>query len=82
MARSVRDLRLALSLMEGPDGSAPYAVALPAAGHTRGGGRLRTGWTTSAFGPVGQQVAATVAAAATALAEFGHDVRDPPLKAV
>ncbi|MET8725520.1 amidase [Streptomyces misionensis] len=76
MARSVRDLRLALSLMEGPDGSDPYAVALPAAAGTRGGGRLRIGWSAAAFGAVDQQVAATVAAAATALTEYGHDVRE------
>lgn len=79
MARSVRDLRLALSLMEGPDGSDPYAVALPAADRTRGKGRLRIGWTASAFGPVDRQVAATVAAAATALTELGHDVRESEL---
>ncbi|MFC6880713.1 MULTISPECIES: amidase [Actinomadura] len=79
MARSVRDLRLALSLMEGPDGSDPYAVALPTAGRTRARHRLRIGWTTAAFGPVSQQVAATVAAAATALTELGHDVREAEL---
>ncbi len=31
MARSVRDLRLTLRLLEGPDGRDPYAVALPRA---------------------------------------------------
>ncbi|MCK7621722.1 amidase [Streptomyces sp. RS10V-4] len=41
MAHSVRDLRLALSLMEGPEGSDPYAVALPAADRTRRRARLR-----------------------------------------
>ncbi len=79
MARSVRDLRLALSLMEGPDGSDPYAVALPAADRPLGRGRLRIGWTASAFGAADQQVAATVAAAATALTELGHDVREDEL---
>ncbi|GAA2067301.1 amidase [Streptomyces albiaxialis] len=79
MARSVRDLRLALSLMEGPDGHDPYAVARPSADRTRGGDRLRIGWTTAAFGTVDRQVAATVAAAATALAELGHDVRESEL---
>jgi aspartyl-tRNA(Asn)/glutamyl-tRNA(Gln) amidotransferase subunit A len=75
MARSVRDLRLALSLLEGPDGVDPYAVARPAA---RAGGdpdrRLRVGWTVDAFGPIDPEVAATVEAAAAALADAGLDV--------
>lgn len=72
MARSVRDLRLALSLLEGPDGLDPYAVALPAA--ARRGGPVRIGWTTDAFGPIDPEVAATVAAAATALSGLGFPV--------
>ncbi|GCD42446.1 amidase family protein [Streptomyces paromomycinus] len=42
-------------------------------------GRLRIGWSAAAFGAVGPQVAATVAAAATALAELGHEVRESEL---
>lgn len=76
MVRSVRDLRLALSLMEGADGFDPYTVVPPAAQPTRGAGRLRIGWTTGAFGTVDQEVAATVAAAATTLADLGHDVQE------
>jgi len=71
MARSVRDLRLALTLIEGPDDLDPNAVALP----TAEPGRLtRVGWTTDAFGPVDAEVAATVASAAAALADLGLDV--------
>ncbi|MBB4687934.1 Asp-tRNA(Asn)/Glu-tRNA(Gln) amidotransferase A subunit family amidase [Amycolatopsis jiangsuensis] len=76
LARSVRDLRLALSLLEGPDGADPYAVALPAA---RPVARPRIGWVTDAFGPIDPEVAATVAAAATALADLGYDVEQVEL---
>lgn len=69
MARSVRDLRLALTLLEGPDGHDPYAVALPAAGAPATPARV--GWTADAFGPVDPDVAATVAAAAQALEDLG-----------
>jgi Asp-tRNA(Asn)/Glu-tRNA(Gln) amidotransferase A subunit family amidase len=74
-ARSVRDLRRALSLLEGPDGLDPYAVARPAA--PPGGDpdrRLRVGWTVDAFGPIDAEVAARVEAAAAALADAGLDV--------
>ena len=71
MARSVRDLRLAVTLTEGPDGQDPYAVAVPDPGTRR---ITRVGWTTAAFGPVDPQVAAAVAAAADALADLGFDV--------
>jgi len=68
MARSVRDLRLALRLIEGPDGIDPYAVARPAAPP---GPPTRAGWTSDAFGPVDQDVAATVVAASAALSDLG-----------
>jgi len=68
MARSVRDLRVALRLVEGPDGIDPYAVARPAA---RSGPPTRVGWTSDAFGPVDQDVAATVVAAGAALSDLG-----------
>ncbi|GAA3555630.1 amidase [Amycolatopsis ultiminotia] len=76
MARSVRDLRLALSLLEGPDGADPYAIAVPGA---RPAARPRIGWTTDAFGPIDPEVAATVAAAATALTDLGFDVEQVEL---
>ncbi|MEU0877028.1 amidase [Lentzea sp. NPDC005914] len=71
MARSVRDLRLALSLVEGPDGRDPYAAALSAA---RPGGPARIGWTTDAFGPIDPEVADAVASAAVALSDLGLQV--------
>ena len=75
MARSVRDLRLALRLLQGPDGLDPYAVALPCAIP----GRLtRIGWTSMAFGPVAPDVAATIASAAAALADLGLHVEQVP----
>jgi len=75
MARSVRDLQLALRLLEGPDGLDPYAVALPRA---RPGGLTRIGWTSTAFGPVDPDVAATVAAAAAALGDLDLKVEQVP----
>jgi len=76
MARSVRDLRLALTLLEGPDGLDPYAVALPAGEPS---GLVRVGWTTAAFGPVDPDVASAVASAAEALADLGLDVEQVAL---
>jgi len=76
MARSVRDLRLALTLLEGPDGLDPYAVALPAG---EPGRLVRVGWTTKAFGPVDPEVASTVASAAEALTDLGVDVQQVAL---
>ncbi len=78
MARSVRDLRLALSLMEGPDGLDPYATALPPP-PIRTPETVRVGWTTDAFGPVDPEVAATVTAAAAGLADLGLEVGEAPL---
>jgi len=76
MARSVRDLRLALTLLEGPDGLDPYAAALPAGEPS---GLVRVGWTTAAFGPVDPDVASAVASAAEALADLGLDVQQVAL---
>ncbi len=76
MARSVRDLRLALTLLQGPDGLDPYAVALPAG---KPSGLVRVGWTSEAFGPVDPDVAAAVASAAEALADLGLDVEQVAL---
>jgi len=76
MARSVRDLRLALSLLEGPDGVDPYAIATPGPG---GPAPSRVGWNVDAFGPIDPDVAATVAAAAAALADLGLRVEQLPI---
>lgn len=83
LARSVRDLRLALSLIEGPDGVDPYAVALPPPGPPAAGpgDPLRVGWSAAAFGPVDPDVAATVSAAADALTDLGLDVEQVDLPA-
>lgn len=75
MARSVRDLRLTLRLLEGPDGLDPYAIALPPA---ISGNLTRIGWTSTAFGPVDPDVAATVTSAAAALAALGLHVEQVP----
>jgi len=76
MARSVRDLRLALTLLQGPDGLDPYAVALPVGEPS---GLVRVGWTTDSFGPVDPDVASAVASAAEALADLGLDVQQVAL---
>ena len=76
MARSVRDLRLALSLIEGPDGRDPHAVDLPT---DRPGRITRIGWTTDAFGPIDPEVAATVTAAVEALSGLGFQVEQVDL---
>lgn len=74
MARTVRDIRRALSVLAGPDGADPHVVAAPAGCGTRLG-PLRVGWLTEPeFGPVDTQVAGAVAAAAAALAGAGAEV--------
>lgn len=87
MARSVRDVSLAYSLMAGPDGAdafsssvGPFNVGLsflPAQ-------PLRVGWLVEpGFGPIDAEVAATVKAAAEAFKSLGHvvePVRIPALE--
>lgn len=66
MARSVRDIALALSVLSGPDGIDGYAVRPPAT--VDRAGVLRVGWLVRpGFGPIDPDVAATVTAAARAL---------------
>jgi len=67
---------LVLTLLEGPDGLDPYAVALPAG---KPSALVRVGWTTEAFGPVDPDVASAVASAAEALADLGLDVQQVAL---
>lgn len=67
LARSVRDLKLALSVLEGPDGLDPYATGLTTI-PLSGTDCIRVGWNTEAFGPIDPDVSHTVAAAADALA--------------
>jgi aspartyl-tRNA(Asn)/glutamyl-tRNA(Gln) amidotransferase subunit A len=87
MARSVRDLALALSQLAGPDGQDAFATST--APVDAGVGRLpdrqlRVGWMVGpGFGPVDPEVAATVKAAAEALRHLGvsvEDVRIPALE--
>ncbi|WP_298380615.1 amidase [uncultured Bradyrhizobium sp.] len=75
MARSVRDLALALSQLAGPDGHDAFATSTSSfdAGIGRAPDRqLRVGWMVGpGFGPVDREVTATVNAAADALARTG-----------
>lgn len=87
MARSIRDLALAFSQLSGPDGHDAFSTS--AAQFDAGVGRqpyrqLRVGWMVEpGFGPVDPEVAATVKAAAEALATLGihvEQVRIPALE--
>ncbi|CAM3261200.1 MULTISPECIES: amidase [Methylobacterium] len=87
MARSIRDLALAFSLLSGPDGEDGYAsrtVAADAGLGTAPGRPLRVGWLVEpGFGPIDPEVAATVRAAAEALKGAGcvvEAVRIPALE--
>ncbi|MCU1282154.1 MAG: glutamyl-tRNA(Gln) amidotransferase subunit [bacterium] len=78
MARSVRDLSMALSLLSGPDGVDGYAIHAPdarAADAPQPGRPVRVGWMTEPeFGPVDPDVTNAVAAAANALGSLGCEV--------
>jgi len=88
MARSVRDVALAYSLMAGPDGADGFSISSP--GLDTGVGmksthQLRVGWLASPgfFGPTDPEVIATVKAAARALSNTGchvEEVRLPVLE--
>jgi aspartyl-tRNA(Asn)/glutamyl-tRNA(Gln) amidotransferase subunit A len=75
MARTVRDIGLALRLMSGPDGADPYCVpvespAIPLSADAPL--KLRVGWhADGAFSPVDPEVAAVVEKAAVALQSAG-----------
>jgi len=75
MARSVRDIALAFAQLVGPDGKDAFAtstVPFDAAVGKHTARPLRVGWMVGpGFGPVDPEVAATVKAAANALAEIG-----------
>ncbi|OPF81750.1 amidase [Streptomyces antioxidans] len=88
MARSVRDIGVALGVLAGPDGvdgyvrHHPHPADLPGPGDLGPGdvAGLRVGWATEpAFGPVDREVAATVTAAADALRTLGCAVEPAPL---
>ncbi|WP_435603757.1 amidase [Streptomyces sp. bgisy130] len=87
MARSVRDIEAAYAVLAGPDGQDGYAVGAPAAAGpmeapvSREG--LRVGWLVRpGFGPVDPAVAATVTAAAEALADAGCNVEEARVPAL
>src|ERR1700726_4344671 len=71
MARSVRDIALAYSLLAGPDGADGFSTSplkFDAGVGASPGRPLRVGWLVEpGFGPIDSQVAATVQAAADAL---------------
>ena len=86
MARSIRDLALALSQLAGPDGEDAFAtstVPFDAGIGSAPDRRLRVGWMVGpGFGPIGTEVAATVRAAAEALAGEGHPVEEVRIPAL
>lgn len=87
MARSVRDITTAFSILQGPDGVDGLAVHAKTAGPYDGpveGIPIRVGWLVEpGFGPVDREVAATVATAADLLKDAGcivEPVRIPTLE--
>ena len=87
MARSVRDLALALSQLAGPDGQDAFStstVQFDAGVGPAPSRPLRVGWLVEpGFGPIDPEVGATVQAAAEALKEIGcfvEPVRIPSLE--
>src|SRR6201989_910042 len=81
MARSVRDVALAYSLMAGPDGADGFSIS--SLGVDTGVGpkstrQVRVGWLASPgfFGPTDAEVVATVKAAAHALSNAGCHVEE------
>ena len=83
MARTVRDVALALRAIAGPDGIDTYAVpvAMPMVPDAEGTlPRLRIGWSSErGFTPVSGDVQETVARAAACLEELGCKVDEVPL---
>jgi aspartyl-tRNA(Asn)/glutamyl-tRNA(Gln) amidotransferase subunit A len=86
MARSIRDLRLGLSILKGPDGHDAFAsstVDFDAGVGSNPGRPLRVGWMTGpGYGPVDPEVAATVKAAAEALKSAGVHVEEVGIPAL
>jgi len=86
MARSIRDLSLAFSLLAGPDGQDGYSTrAVPFDNGIGSSNKrmLRVGWLVEpGFGPIDREVSATVQAAAAALKELGHSVESVRIPAL
>lgn len=83
MARTVRDVALAYSVLKGADGADGYAVHARGAQADTGiiaGQTIRVGWVSeAAFGPVDPEITAAVAAAARQLADLGCQVEEVEL---
>ncbi|MDN7604201.1 amidase [Burkholderia gladioli] len=74
IARTVRDVALAYSLLAGPDGLDGYSTApisVDTGVSAKPGRPLRVGWLVDEFAPVDAEVAATVQASAEALKSLG-----------
>ena len=81
MARSVRDVALAYSLLAGPDGADGFSIiplGVDAGVGAASNRPLRVGWLASPgfFGPIEPEVVATVKAAAQALSSAGCQVEE------
>src|SRR6202000_3316558 len=81
MARSVRDVALAYSLMAGPDGADGFSISrsdFDKGVGTKSTRPVRVGWLASPgfFGPTDPEVVASVKAAARALSEAGCHVEE------
>lgn len=83
MARTVGDVALGYSILQGPDGSDGYAIHARDAkpGDSRFPGQpVRVGWVSdAAFGPVDPEITAAVTAAAARLADMGCIVEEVAL---
>ena len=83
MARTVGDVALGYSILQGPDGKDGYAVHARDAkpGNDRFSGQpVRVGWVSdAAFGPVDPEITAAVKAAAARLADMGCIVEEVTL---
>ena len=84
MARTVKDVAVALSLLSGPDGLDPYAMPVPVPAFDRLEGPirgLRVGWCAEGpFAPVSGEIQAAIEGAASALEELGCEVEEVALK--
>ena len=84
MARTVKDVAVALSLLSGPDGLDPYAMPVPVPAFDRLDGPvrgLRVGWCSEGpFAPVSGEIQGAVAGAASALEGMGCEVEQVALK--
>ncbi|KQO05399.1 glutamyl-tRNA(Gln) amidotransferase subunit A [Agreia sp. Leaf244] len=87
MARTVRDIALSYSILQGPDGVDGYSIVPRAVAAGLGAfpqRQLRVGWLVEpGFGPIDSEIAATVEAAAAALRAEGmvvEAVRVPALE--